>query len=142
MKLDPINAASAVKSAAAAATVPWLETISVALFGVPISVWMACFAGALFSATFYPAEASVARPVAIGMNTLGAVYLTSLALGTVEWAAASPAGVGFLVASALLLLLKSSGDVLRRAPGDLWRRLLDRLFGRRDDAGDAGGGRP
>lgn len=107
MKTEVPNAAAAAKSAAAGGLAMTMEQISIAFFGVPIAHWVACFSGALFGATWFPPGDKVGRPWAVITNTLAGVYLTGLMLSQWQLTQGVSAGVGFFIASAPLLVIRT-----------------------------------
>jgi hypothetical protein len=106
LKTEIPNAAAAVKSAASGGVALFLDQISVAFFGVPIVLWVACFSGALFGVTWFPADARVNRWWALASNTLAGVFLTGLLLALWPTLSTAQAGMGFLIASAPLLVMR------------------------------------
>jgi hypothetical protein len=98
--------AAAGGSAVTASTAAAIDSISLAIFGVPVSMWVACFSGALFGSTWFPSEAGISLPWAVITNTLAGVFMTALAIHW--WALPKPvsAGVGFFISSAPLFFFQ------------------------------------
>jgi hypothetical protein len=106
--METSNAVVTALTLTATGTAIALDNLSVAFFGVPVSMWVACFSGALFGATWLPADARVARPWAVITNTLAGIFLSAAVLQlagiviTAEVPKALQASVGFLVSTAPL----------------------------------------
>jgi hypothetical protein len=83
-----------------------VDGISMAIFGVPAAMWVACFSGAIFGATWFPPEARVSRPWAVCTNALAGVFITGLVLGQWQLAHGLSAGVAFFVSSAPLHVIR------------------------------------
>ena len=106
-------AAGAVSGAAAGAASSWAMMI----FGVPLAVVFAAFAGAMVSLTFLPAGTWRRTLAIIASGTVAGAYTAAL---TAEWLGLSQAatgGAGFLVGGALqwavpalIMRIKAEGD--------------------------------
>lgn len=123
IKIEPASTGKAAVAAGAAGVVPWLEAMSLAIFGVPMAVWVAGFAGSVFAVTFVPQDSGMSKPISIGMNTIGAVYLTGAATANFQFANSAPAGAAFVIGFVLIVALKPIVETLRRVPGELWDRI-------------------
>lgn len=100
------NAAVAMASAAAGGIAMTIDSISIAVFGVPAAMWVACFSGAVFGATWFPPAATISRPWAVLTNALAGVFVTGLLMAQWQLAHGVTAGVGFLVSSAPLHVIR------------------------------------
>jgi hypothetical protein len=108
IQTESINVAAAVTSAVAAGGAVALDHVAITLFGVPLALLIACFAGAMFGATWFPPDSKVSRPWAVLTYTLAGVFLTALvfAIAGIKPDPAIKGGVGFLVASSPLLIIR------------------------------------
>lgn len=100
------NAAAAAVSAATGGLAMTIDSISLAIFGVPAALWVACFSGAVFGVTWFPPQASVSRVLAVFTNALAGAFMTGLVISQWQLAHGMAAGCGFLIASAPLYVVR------------------------------------
>jgi hypothetical protein len=86
-ELDPLafKLAAVITSGASAAASAVSDSWPLQLFGVPLSVLLACFAGATIALAFLPPMPRVKMFIAVMAGTMIAAYLTPLMLHWLEW---------------------------------------------------------
>ena len=103
--------AAGMTSAATGAASWWTADWSIAVFGVPLAVLLASFAGAVVALTFLPPVASFMRLVGqIVMGTVSAAYVTPLA--AFMWAGVPHLPVAFLIGLTALALIAKVPQIL------------------------------
>lgn len=107
--------------AGASAFFAWLwQDVPIAVFGVPFSVLLAGFAGAMAIVSFMPPFATRRKMwITVLVCTLAAGYLTRIALKLAHWnmeyALGMAFGVGFTFQVAGQLLVQNGGKILDAA---------------------------
>ncbi len=86
-ELDPLafKLAAVITSGASAAASAVTDSWPMQLFGVPLSVLLACFAGATIALAFLPPMPRAKMFIAVIAGTMIAAYLTPLALHWLKW---------------------------------------------------------
>lgn len=113
------HAVLAATVSAVAVTVPQWSAL-----GVPSSVFFACAAGALWSATWFEHQKKVAKPLAVIVNGAAGVVLST---GLAEWlglSAATHAVAGFIASAWPVMIAESVRDSIIGA--------LQRVIGKKE----------
>lgn len=133
MKLEAVNTATFKVATLATGTTGGLASIvtadwALAIFGVPVSVLLAAFAGAMISLSFLSAPESLRRTLTlVSCNTLIGTYGAPLAAKSLEWNEPRLSiGLAFGIALVIQMIIPL---VLQAAP-KIIEALIDRIRGR------------
>lgn len=83
-----------------------LNHISVQFLGAPLALVVAAFGGALFGATYFPADRRISRPWAVIVNTVAGVVLATVVAKLAGLEGALLSGLGFVIAAAPVLVFR------------------------------------
>lgn len=128
------HAADQVQVAAASAVAMGVGPVLDALFGVPVSVYAACFGGLMLSVVRLEPGDRFAKWPSILAHYAGALYATQLVIAWVPIAAQAPGGVGAVVGWGLMRVLPGLGALAEKLPAEL----VERFIPKRDKGGTDG----